>query len=45
VTVEFRGQSHRRRVEAGRMLEIRIGEPVLVDAMPIHGGREAAAPV
>jgi hypothetical protein len=45
VTVEFRGRSHRRRVEAGRMLEIRIGEPVLVDAMPIHGGREAAAPV
>ncbi len=45
VTVEFRGHSHRRRVEAGRMLEIRIGEPVLVDAMPIHGGREAAAPV
>jgi hypothetical protein len=45
VTVEFRGQSHRRRVEAGRMLEIRIGEPLLVDAMPIHGGREAAAPV
>ena len=44
VTVEFRGQSHRRRVEAGRMLEIRIGEPALADAMPIHG-REAAAPV
>jgi len=45
VTVEFRGESYRRRVEAGRMLEIRIGEPALVDAMPIHGGREAAAPV
>jgi hypothetical protein len=45
VTVDFRGQSHRRSVEPGRMVEIRLGEPVLVDAMPIHGGREAAAPV
>jgi hypothetical protein len=45
VTVEFRGQSYRRRVDAAGMLEMRIGEPVLVDAMPIHGGREAAAPV
>ena len=45
VTVEFRNQSYRRRVEAGRMLEIRIGDPALADAMPIHGTREAAAPV
>jgi hypothetical protein len=45
VMVEFRGHSYRRRVEAGRLLEIRIGEPALLDAMPIHGPREAAAPV
>jgi hypothetical protein len=32
-------------VEAGRLLEIRIGEPVLIDAMPTHEPREAAAPV
>ena len=36
---------YRRRVEPGRMLEVRIGEPVLVDAMPTHEPREAAAPV
>ncbi|HEX3463345.1 MAG TPA: amylo-alpha-1,6-glucosidase [Candidatus Elarobacter sp.] len=46
VVLEFRGETYRRRVEAGRMLEIRLGEPVLVDAMPVHlGAREAAAPV
>jgi hypothetical protein len=27
------------------MLEIRLGDPVLIDAMPTHEGREAAAPV
>jgi hypothetical protein len=45
VTLDFRGQTFRRRVEAGRMLEIRIGEPVLTDAMPTRQPREAAAPV
>ena len=45
VTLEFRGETYRRRVEAGQLLEIRIGEPVLVDAMPTHELREAAAPV
>jgi hypothetical protein len=46
VTLHFRGEMLRHRVEAGRMLEVKIGEPVLVDAMPTHGQpREAAAPV
>jgi hypothetical protein len=45
VTLDFRGQTHRRRVEAGRMLEIRLGDPVLVDAMLTRGPQEAAAPV
>jgi hypothetical protein len=45
VTVDFRGETFRRSVEAGRLLEIRIGEPVLVDAMPTHDPRQAAAPV
>ncbi|MDB5028574.1 MAG: hypothetical protein JWO66_2263, partial [Candidatus Eremiobacteraeota bacterium] len=45
VTVDFRGETYRRRVEAGRLLEIRIGEPVLIDAMSTHESREAAAPV
>jgi len=46
VTVEFRGQMLRRRVDAGRMLEVRLGAPVLADAMPTHEvAREAAAPV
>ncbi|HZW53425.1 MAG TPA: hypothetical protein VFF00_05275 [Candidatus Elarobacter sp.] len=45
VVLDFRGQTFRRRVEAGRMLEVRIGEPVLTDAMPTHEVREAAAPV
>jgi hypothetical protein len=45
VTLDFRGQTHRRRVEAGRMLEIRLGEPVLTDAMLTRGPQEAAAPV
>jgi hypothetical protein len=45
VTLDFRGETLRRRVEAGRLLEIRLGDPVLIDAMPTHEGREAAAPV
>ncbi len=45
VTAHFRGELIRRRVEAGRMLEIRIGEPVLIDAITAHPSREAAAPV
>jgi hypothetical protein len=45
VTAHFRGELIRQRVEAGRMLEVRIGEPVLTDAMPTHLPREAAAPV
>jgi hypothetical protein len=45
VTLDFRGKTYRRHVEAGRLLEIRIGEPVLVDAMPTHEAREAAAPI
>ncbi|HTD38291.1 MAG TPA: amylo-alpha-1,6-glucosidase [Candidatus Limnocylindrales bacterium] len=47
VVLEFRGETYRRRVEAGRMVEIRLGEPVLVDAMTVRdsGAREAAAPV
>ncbi len=45
VTLGFRGETLRRRVEAGRLLEIRLGDPVLIDAMTTHEGREAAAPV
>lgn len=45
VVLDFRDQTFRRRVDAARMIEIRIGEPVLVDAMATHEPREAAAPV
>jgi hypothetical protein len=45
VVLQFRDQIYRRRVEAARMIEIQIGEPVLVDAMATHEAREAAAPV
>lgn len=45
VTLDFRGETLRRRVEAGQLLEIRLGDPVLVDAMPTHEAREAAASV
>jgi len=45
VSAHFRGELIRRRVEAGRMLEIRLGEPVLVDAITARPPREAAAPV
>jgi hypothetical protein len=45
VTLEFRGQTQRLRAEAGQMVEIRLGEPVLTDAMPTHDPQEAAAPV
>jgi hypothetical protein len=45
VVLQFRHQTYRRRVEAGRMVEIRIGDPILVDAMETHPVREAAAPV
>jgi len=45
VTLEFRGATYRRRVEAGRMLEVLIGEPVLIDAMLTREPQEAAAPV
>ena len=45
VVLQFRGETFRRRVEAARMLEIRIGEPTLVDAMAAPDAQEAAAPV
>ncbi|HEV3086969.1 MAG TPA: amylo-alpha-1,6-glucosidase [Candidatus Elarobacter sp.] len=46
VTLHFRGEMIRRRVESGRMLEIKLGDPQWVDAMPTHAEpREAAAPV
>lgn len=45
VTLGFRDQTIRRRVEPGRMLEIRIGNPVLVDAMTTREPQEAAASV
>ncbi len=45
VSAEFRGETLRRRLEPGRMVEIRIGEPRLIDAMTTREEREAAAPV
>jgi hypothetical protein len=45
VTLDFRGETFRHRVEAGRMLQMQIGAPVLIDAMPTHEPREAAAPI
>ncbi|HZO95390.1 MAG TPA: hypothetical protein VFB22_16700 [Candidatus Baltobacteraceae bacterium] len=46
VSVEFRGETLRRRVEAGRMAEIRIGQPRLADAVAgPEAAREAATPV
>jgi hypothetical protein len=45
VVLEFRGQTLRQRVEAGRMDRITLGEPLLADAMTIPAEREAAAPV
>jgi hypothetical protein len=45
VTIEFRGTTYRRKVEAARMLRIRLGEPVLCDAMTMRRPREAPAPV
>jgi hypothetical protein len=39
VVVDFRGESYRRRIEAGRLDEIHIGEPVLIDAMETHLAR------
>ncbi|BDE05380.1 hypothetical protein WPS_06560 [Vulcanimicrobium alpinum] len=45
VVLDFREQIFRQRVDAGRMAEIRIGEPMLVDAMETRVRREAAAPV
>jgi Mannosylglycerate hydrolase MGH1-like glycoside hydrolase domain len=45
VTLEFRGRTYRHRVEAGRMVETHIGDPVLVDAMSVHEAQQAAAPV
>jgi glycogen debranching enzyme len=42
--LDFRGETHRRRIEAGRMVEVLIGEPVLVDAMADRPVQEAAAP-
>ncbi len=43
VVLTFRGQTHRRHVHAGRMVEIVLGEPRLVDAMPTHETPGAAA--
>jgi hypothetical protein len=45
VTLTFRNEILRRHVHAGRMLEIAIGDPQLVDAMPTHDVREAPATV
>ena len=45
VSVDFRGETLRRRVEPGQLAEIRIGEPQPVDAMTAREQREAAAPV
>ena len=45
VVLDFREQIFRQRVDAGQMVEIRIGEPLLVDAMETRERREAAAPV
>src|ERR1700686_3299966 len=44
VVLQFRDETSRPRVEAARMVEIRIGEPLLIDAMATHEAREAAAP-
>ena len=43
VVLQFRGQTYRCRAEAGRMVELLIGEPLLLDAMGTRE-REAAAP-
>ena len=43
VVLQFRGQTYRCRAEAGQMVELRIGEPLLLDAMGTRE-REAAAP-
>jgi glycogen debranching enzyme len=45
VVVEFRGSTYRQHVEAARMEEIRIGEPILIDAMATRETETAAAPV
>ena len=45
VVVEFRGSTFRQHVEAARMEEIRIGEPILIDAMATRESETAAAPV
>ena len=45
VVVEFRGSTFRQHVEAARMEEIRIGEPILIDAMATRETETAAAPV
>jgi hypothetical protein len=45
VVVEFRGVTLRQHVEAARMEEIRIGEPILIDAMATRETETAAAPV
>jgi hypothetical protein len=45
VVLDFRGETYRRRVEAGSMLEMRIGEPRLLDAMSTRESREAATRV
>ena len=43
VVLHFRGQTYRCRAEAGRMVELQIGDPLLLDAMGTRE-REAAAP-
>jgi glycogen debranching enzyme len=45
VTVTFRDEVLRRHVHAGRMLEIVIGDPQLVDAMTTHEAEAAPAAV
>jgi mannosylglycerate hydrolase MGH1-like protein len=45
VVLQFRGETYRRRVEAGRMAEVRIGVPILIDAMETARTEQAAAPV
>ncbi len=46
VVVTFRDQLLNRHVHAGRMIEIVLGDPQLIDAMPTHAEpQEAAAPV
>jgi hypothetical protein len=44
VVVEFRGQTFRQHVDAAHMEEIRIGEPILIDAMATRENEPAAAP-